>query len=231
MARALRRRVRATRRLRAGAARAVAAGAGWNFETDTTLIRILAHNARSYPGQTAMREKDKGIWQQTSWAQMLETVLGCAAGLEALGFGAGDAMLVLGDNRPRLYMGMLAAGALGGYAMPVYPDATPDEIRHVAHEVRLRFVLAEDQEQVDKILELREHGTSVEHIVYDDARGVAGYPDAGLHFVGGAADARRRTAAARAGPARSAGRARAAAMARSSSCIRRAPPASPRASC
>ena len=154
--------------------------ATWDFATDTTLVRLLAANAHALPDRPALREKDKGIWQQTSWAQALETVLCCAAGLESLGFGRDDAMLVLGDNRPRLYMGMLAASALGGYAMPVYPDATPDEIRHVAAEVHMRFMLAEDQEQVDKILDLRERGAVIEHIVYDDARGLGGYPDAGL---------------------------------------------------
>ena len=60
--------------------------------------------------------------------------------------------------------------------MPVYPDATPDEIRHFAPEARMRFMLAEDQEQVDKMLDLRERGAAIEHIVYDDPRGLAGYP-------------------------------------------------------
>lgn len=94
----------------------------WNFETDTTLIRVLAQNAEVFPDRVAMREKDKGIWNQTTWQQLLEIVLCCAAGLEELDFKAGDVMLVLGDNRPRLYAGMLAAGALGGYAMPAFPD-------------------------------------------------------------------------------------------------------------
>ncbi len=67
-------------------------------------------------------------------------------------------MLVLGDNRPRLYAGMLAAGALDGYAMPAFPDATLDEIRHFVQEAGARFMLAEDQEQVDKILDLRDAG-------------------------------------------------------------------------
>ena len=64
--------------------------------------------------------------------------------------------MVVGDNRPHLYTGMLAAGALGGYAMPVYPDAAPDEVTHAVQRCGVRFVLAEDQEQVDKILDLRE---------------------------------------------------------------------------
>ncbi|HEX7440631.1 MAG TPA: AMP-binding protein [Caldimonas sp.] len=157
-----------------------APGRTWNFETDTTLVRVLAANAGAFPERAAMREKDLGVWQETSWSQVLDAVLCCAAGLEDLGFGAEDAVLVLGDNRPRLYMGMLAAGALRGYAMPVFPDATPDEIRHFTHEARARFVLAEDQEQVDKVLDLREHDATIEHIVYDDPRGLADYPQPGL---------------------------------------------------
>jgi long-chain acyl-CoA synthetase len=152
----------------------------WNFETDTTLIRVLARNAEAFPDRVAMREKSKGIWKQTTWQELLESVIGCAAGLQQLGFKAGEVMLVLGDNRPRLYAGMLAAGALGGYAMPAYPDATLDEIRHFVHEAGARFALAEDQEQVDKMLELREQGSTIDHIVYDDPRGLAAYPNPGL---------------------------------------------------
>lgn len=154
--------------------------AAWNFETDTTLIRVLAGNAEAFPDRVAMREKTKGIWKETTWRELLDLVLCCAAGLEALGFKAGEVMLVLGDNRPRLYAGMLAAGALGGYAMPAFPDATLDEIRHFVHEAGARFVLAEDQEQVDKTLELREQGAAIEHIVYDDPRGLTAYADHGL---------------------------------------------------
>jgi long-chain acyl-CoA synthetase len=154
--------------------------AAWNFETDTTLIRVLARNAEVFPDRVAMREKSKGIWKETTWRQLLDIVLGCAAGLEALGFRAGEVMLVLGDNRPRLYAGMLATGALGGYAMPAFPDATLDEIRHFVHEAGARFVLAEDQEQVDKTLELREQGAAIEHIIYDDPRGLTAYADPGL---------------------------------------------------
>ena len=154
--------------------------ATWDLNIDTTLIRILASNARVFPNRVALREKDMGIWQEITWSQLLDTTLACAAGIESLGFGADEAMLILGDNRARLYTGMFAAGMLGGYAMPVYPDATLDEIRHFAQEARVRFALAEDQEQVDKVLDLREHGSVIEHILYDDPRGLAGYPNPGL---------------------------------------------------
>ncbi len=157
-----------------------AALAEWNFDPQTTLPRLLAINARGRFSRIALREKALGIWQEFTWAQVLDEVLEVAAGLEQLGFRAGDAMLVLGDNRARLYLGMLAAGALRGYAMPVYPDANPDEVQHFASEVNARFALAEDQEQVDKLLELREKTPSLAHIVFDDPRGLAHYKVNGL---------------------------------------------------
>ncbi len=161
-------------------AKAEAMRGPWDLSDQTTLPRLLAANARALGGVVALREKDRGIWQQTTWAQWLESVLRCAAGLEALGFAPGDALLVVGDNRPHLYSGMLAAGALRGFAMPVYPDAAPDEVRHSIQASDVRFVLAEDQEQVDKILDLRESCPSVAHLVYDDARGLGAYQAAGL---------------------------------------------------
>lgn len=157
-----------------------ATGSTWDFNTDTTLIRILEHNARLLGDRVAMREKYLGIWQETTWSQVLDTVLECAAGMEQLGFGPRDAVLVLGDNRPRLYMGMLSAATLCGYAMPVYPDATLDEIRHFLQEAQVRFVLAEDQEQVDKILNLPDRSSPFKSIVYDDPRGLAPYPNSEL---------------------------------------------------
>jgi long-chain acyl-CoA synthetase len=157
-----------------------ASGARWDFRTDRTLVELLALNATQRPNAIALREKDRGIWQQTTWAQWLEEVLCCAAGLETLGFGPGSGLVVLGDNRPHLYSGMLAAGVLRGHAMPVYPDATPDEIRHVVEQSGATFVLAEDQEQVDKMLDLRETCPQLEHVLFDDPRGMGAYTDAGL---------------------------------------------------
>jgi long-chain acyl-CoA synthetase len=154
--------------------------APWDLSPNTTLIRILARNAELLGQRVAMREKHLGIWQETSWSQLFDETLACAAGMEHLGFGPEDALLVLGDNRPRLYMGMLAAGMLGGYAMPVYPDATQDEIRHFMHEAHVRFVLAEDQEQVDKMLDLGDQDKPIEHIIYDEPRGLGSYPNPGL---------------------------------------------------
>jgi long-chain acyl-CoA synthetase len=154
--------------------------ATWNLDVDTTLIHILAANARVFPDLVAMREKDMGIWQEITWSQLLDATLACAAGIEQLGFDTDHVILVLGDNRPRLYIGMLAAAMLGAYAMPVYPDATPDEIRHFLQDVHVRLAIAADQEQVDKLLDLRERGAVIENIVHDDPRGLARYPHPGL---------------------------------------------------
>ena len=159
---------------------AASAATQWDLNPQTTLARLLAVNAQHHGKQVAMREKALGIWQETTWAGLLDEVLAVAAGLEQHGFVDGDSMLVLGDNRARLYMGMLAVGALGGYAMPVYPDATPDEVLHFTSEANARFALAEDQEQVDKLLELREKAPSLRCIVYDDPRGLNHYKVDGL---------------------------------------------------
>lgn len=152
----------------------------WNLDPETTLPRLVAANAAAVPAQVAMREKDRGIWQETTWAQLHRSVMAATAGLQALGLARGQGVLVLGDNRPRLYMGMLCAGALGAYAMPVFPDATPQEALHVASEVEIAVALAEDQEQVDKALDLRERGARIGRIVYDNPRGLARYRVPGL---------------------------------------------------
>ena len=118
----------------------------WDLKPHTTLPPLLAANARLLPQEVAFREKDRGIWQETTWQTARDKALRCAAGLQALGLAKGQAVLILGDNRPHLYLGMLAVGMLGGYATPVYPDATPEEIMHVVSSVQVHYVLAEDQE-------------------------------------------------------------------------------------
>ncbi|MCP1337908.1 AMP-dependent synthetase/ligase [Futiania mangrovi] len=147
---------------------------------ETTLLRLLAENARTHGADVAFREKDRGIWKETSWAAFYREVLCAASGLEELGFGQGDALLILGDNRVRLYAAMLGAAALGGYAMPAYPDATIEELRHFVDEANISAVAAEDQEHVDKALELVAAGYDIRHIIYDDPRGMGHYNFHGL---------------------------------------------------
>jgi len=148
---------------------------------DLTFGKLLALNASRYGSGIAMREKERGIWKETTWAEYTDSVVACAAGLEKLGVGPGKAVLVLGDNRARLYGGMLAVALLGGYAMPAYPGATIEELQHFLGEVEIVAAIAEDQEQVDKILDLRDAGASgIGHIIYDEERGLGLYEAGGL---------------------------------------------------
>ncbi|MBV7381037.1 AMP-dependent synthetase/ligase [Maritimibacter dapengensis] len=146
-----------------------------------TIGAILARNASKHGSEIALREKERGIWKETTWAEYAEEVLACAAGLEKIGVTPGKAVLILGDNRARLYGGMLAISLLGAYAMPAYPGATLEELRHFLGEVEIVPAIAEDQEQVDKILELKDAGAEgIDHIIYDEARGLGFYEVEGL---------------------------------------------------
>ena len=146
-----------------------------------TIGALLAKNASLHGKDIARREKERGIWKETTWAEYAQEVVACAAGLEKIGVKPGKAVLVLGDNRARLYGGMLAVSLLGAYAMPAYPGATLEELRHFLGEVEIVAAIAEDQEQVDKILELKDAGAEgIDHIIYDEARGLGFYEVEGL---------------------------------------------------
>ncbi|MDV4146418.1 MULTISPECIES: AMP-dependent synthetase/ligase [Shimia] len=146
-----------------------------------TIGALLAKNASLHGKDIARREKERGIWKETTWAEYAQEVVACAAGLEKFGVKPGKAVLVLGDNRARLYGGMLAVSLLGAYAMPAYPGATLEELRHFLGEVEIVAAIAEDQEQVDKILELKDAGAEgIDHIIYDEARGLGFYEVEGL---------------------------------------------------
>jgi long-chain acyl-CoA synthetase len=145
-----------------------------------TLLTLLAANAAAHSKSVAMRERDRGIWCEFTWSEMLAEVLAFAAALDGMGFAPGDGLLVIGDNRPHLYFGMLGAAALRGLPAPVYPDVPPDDLEFFASNGRARFALAEDQEQVDKLLELRARSGLPEVIIYDDPRGLSHYTQPGL---------------------------------------------------
>ena len=144
---------------------------------DVTLPQLLRRNAERTPERAALREKDLGIWQPYSWKQYWEEVREFALGLAAAGFGPGDKLSVIGENRPRLYFAQLAAMSLGGIAVPVYQDAIATELVYVLEHAETSVVVAEDQEQVDKILSLKERLPRLKLMVYDDPRGLRNYGD------------------------------------------------------
>ena len=141
-----------------------------------TLPKLLMANAQRYGHRkTAIREKEYGIWQAYSWAQYLEQVRDLALGLARLGFQRDDKLAIIGDNRPQLYWALVAAEALGGMPVPIYQDAIATEMQYVIDHSDARVVLAEDQEQVDKVLEIRDKLPKVEYVIYDDPKGMRHY--------------------------------------------------------
>ena len=144
---------------------------------DTTLPQLLRRNAATMGARPAMREKNLGIWQPYSWRRYWEETRDVAAGLAAVGFGAGDKLAVIGENRPRLYFAQLAAMCLGGIAVPAYQDAIASEVAYVLGHAEVSVVVAEDQEQVDKVLSVKDQLPHLKLIVYDDPRGLGGYEE------------------------------------------------------
>lgn len=140
-----------------------------------TLPQLLERNARERGGRTAMREKDRGIWQSFTWSDARGEVRDLALGLASLGFRRGDTLSVIGDNRPRLYWAQLAAQAMGGIAVPVYQDSIARELQFVWSHAEVSVIVAEDQEQVDKILSLKDQLPALRLVVFDDPRGLALY--------------------------------------------------------
>lgn len=140
-----------------------------------TFPKLLLRNAEAFEDRPAFREKDYGIWQSWTWKEVLDEVRAFAIGLKQLGLKRGDAISVVGDNRPRLYWTFLAAQSLGAIPVPVYQDAVADEMAFVLKHAAVKFVLAEDQEQVDKVLSISEEVKTIKDIVYDDERGLEEY--------------------------------------------------------
>jgi long-chain acyl-CoA synthetase len=143
--------------------------------TETTFPCVLMQHAAQRPDRPAYREKYLGIWQTDTWRMAAEKVRSIAAGLASLGFKRGMSLAVIGDNRPELYQSMLAAQVLGGVAVPLYQDAVAAEMVHVLKDADIRFAVVEDQEQVDKLLEISDQVPDLHHIFYTDPRGLRNY--------------------------------------------------------
>ena len=147
---------------------------------ETSFPRLLLAHAAKRPGAPAMREKQYGIWQTLSWADLAKLVEHCACGLHQAGLQRGEHLIVIGANRPRLYASMLAAQSLGAIPVPLYQDAVAAECAFPINNAEVRFAVVEDQEQVDKMLELRAQCPQLSHIFYDDPRGLRQYNEPGL---------------------------------------------------
>lgn len=142
-----------------------------------TFPTLLLKHAKERPNQAAMREKDLGIWQTFTWAEVAKQVQSIANAFLELGVEKGEHIGIVGENRPRLYMAMMAAQAVGGIPVPMYQDAVAQEMVHVLNDADLRIVIVENQEQVDKMLEVRDQVPALKLVVYDDPRGLRNYKE------------------------------------------------------
>jgi long-chain acyl-CoA synthetase len=145
-------------------------------KTDT-LPKLVARNAAADPGGAGMREKTRGVWQTYTWADYQDHVRDFAHGLASMGFKRGDKLSVVGDNRPQLYFAQVSAQALGGVSVPVYQDSIASELVYVLNHAETSVIVAEDQEQVDKALSLKDQLPRLRSIVFDDPRGMWAYDD------------------------------------------------------
>jgi long-chain acyl-CoA synthetase len=140
-----------------------------------TFPKLLQEHGRVRESETSIREKDLGIWQSWTWGEAAEQVRAFACGLAAMGFRRGDNLAIIGDNRPQLYWAMAAAQCLGGVPVPLYQDSVATEMAYILDDADARFAVVEDQEQVDKLLEIRERLPKLEQIIYEDPRGMRHY--------------------------------------------------------
>ncbi len=143
--------------------------------THDTFPKLLQHHALVRGALPAIREKDLGIWQTWTWKQFADEARALACGLAARGFKRGEHLALVGDNRPRLYAAMCAAQCLGGIPVPLYQDAVAAEMAFPIQNAEIAYAVAEDQEQVDKLLEILPQCPTLEHIYYDDPRGMRHY--------------------------------------------------------
>jgi long-chain acyl-CoA synthetase len=144
---------------------------------------LLQHNALRYGDRrVALREKEFGIWQPVTWQGYYNHVKDLALGLRALGFGKGDILAIIGDNRPEWLYAELAAQSLGAIPLGIYQDSILTEVAYIINHSEARVVVAEDQEQVDKILEMKAELPSLERIVYTDHKGMRHYQDEKLIY-------------------------------------------------
>src|SRR3989304_1388988 len=136
-----------------------------------TFPKLVRMNAERIPRKVAIREKDYGIWQSYTWAEYLEQARLIALGLASLGFDRGDKTAIVGDNRPQLYWSVLATQALGGVPVPLYQDSIEKEMQYVIDHAEAKFAIVEDQEQVDKLLNLKAQCPRLEDLLSHAPRG------------------------------------------------------------
>ncbi len=142
---------------------------------------LLARNAATFGDKAAYREKEYGIWQRWNWSDVAGEVEALALGFLNLGIHEGDFVAIIGRNRPYFYWAMVAAQSVGAIPVPLYQDSNAEEMGYVLGHCGARFIVVEDQEQVDKVIEVQEQLHQFEHMIYVDPRGLRKYDHRRLH--------------------------------------------------
>lgn len=146
-----------------------------------TIPKLLARNAVKFGDLPASREKEFGIWQSWTWSEVAQEVNALALGLLALDLKPGVHVAIIGRNRPALYWAMVAVQSVGAIPVPLYQDAVADEMVYVLDHCGAEYAIVEDQEQVDKILEVQDQLTELKQIIYLDPRGLRKYDHTTMH--------------------------------------------------
>ena len=146
-------------------------------KTLDTIPKLLLDHAKRRGDSPANRHKNFGIWQSWTWSEVAKEVRNLACGLAKLGFKRGDKLAVIGDNRPRLYWSMVAAQALGGIPVPLYQDSVAEEMVYVLENSDAKFAIVQNQEQTDKLLEIKDRLPNLEYICYEEPRGMRAYTE------------------------------------------------------
>ena len=137
-----------------------------------SLCARLLENARERPGDVAIREKHRGVWREWTWAEYARRVASVAAGLRALGVGPGDRVAIHAENRPEWVVADLAVQGLGACTVGIYPTSPAAEVEYLLSHSEASVLIAEDEEQLDKALEVRSRLPLLRHVVVIDPRGV-----------------------------------------------------------
>jgi long-chain acyl-CoA synthetase len=157
----------------------------------TSVPALLQRNATEFADKAAYREKELGIWQNWTWSETADEIDALALGLLTLGINEGDFVAIIGRNRPYLYWAMVAVQSVGAVPVPLYSDASAEEMAYVLDHCGARFVIAADQEQVDKVRDVQEGLSQFEKMIYLDPRGLRKYDHANLHQFSKVQDAGR----------------------------------------
>ena len=147
-----------------------------------TIPKLMLYHSKQRGQSPANRQKELGIWKSWTWAEVADEVNRLACGLASLGFQRGDKLAVIGNNRPRLYWSMVATQVLGGIPVPLYQDSVAEEMLYVLENADVKYAIVQNQEQTDKLLEIKDRLPNLEHICFEEPRGMLNYSQDYIHY-------------------------------------------------